>query len=114
MLNRAQYVLTNTQVFARAMVGLLSFENLREFAEHAEDTAREKSREYTRKVLGDELVLTNHGDHVRRLASHIMRLRDELIPALDIDRRNPALHTEAVCEMAFIRSEFEAMDLRLQ
>lgn len=112
-LGRSQNVLGMTGSFARTMTDVLSFENLKDFASNAEDRVHEKSRKYTKHYMGDERILTDHADHIRTIIGKIKRLRDEVIPKLQLAQGDRLLHVEAVCLTSFIYAEMFVMDCML-
>ncbi|OGG55248.1 hypothetical protein A3D62_01540 [Candidatus Kaiserbacteria bacterium RIFCSPHIGHO2_02_FULL_49_11] len=107
--NRIAYVARSASAFAAMMLNNLTIEELEAFANHAEVTAHEKSREMTEALGDDEMALTSHAAHMRSLAAKIVLLRDGLVPALKIDKDNSSLRNDAVRAMGYIRAEFEAM-----
>ena len=112
-MSRAQYILSSAYAFTLVMRDAVSLHNLINFAEAAEEIAREKSRQFTQDILGDERALTDHADHMRTLGGKIRYLRDTLVPQLSKEPRNILIHGLGVYEMASIRAYFEAMDSRL-
>jgi hypothetical protein len=111
---RAQFVADTSTLFVQAMHSTITFQQLKEFADNAEELCQEEEPEYLRYLKNDEQALTNHASHMRTVVAKIVLLRDGLVPALEIDRNNPVLRLEALRNMAYIRAETEAMKCFLQ
>ena len=111
---RAWFVANSSGHFVDALHSVITFEQLKEFADNAEAICQKEEGEYLRYLAGDEQALTNHAANMRTVAGKIILLRDGLVPALEIDRNNPVLRREALRNMAYIRAESEAMKCFLQ
>ena len=109
-MSRIVYVAQNTAIWIQVMENELTVEELDAFANGAEQTAHEKSREMQKLIKDDANWLTSHAACMRTTSAKIVLLRDGLVPALKIDKDNPRLRLEAVAAMGYIRADFEAME----
>lgn len=107
--SRFSYVVENSSQFVATMLGRVPFEQMERFAAEADQLAHRQSRGMTHEFRSDESILTDHAARMKTLAATIRLLRDGLVPALRIDRDNPALWMQAVEAMGYIRADCEAM-----
>jgi hypothetical protein len=111
---RTWFVANSSGHFVVALYSVITFEQLKGFADNAEAICQKEEKGYLRYFGGNERALINHAAHMRTVAAKIVLLRDGLVPALEIDRNNPVLRFEALRNMAYIRAESEAMKCFLQ
>lgn len=111
-IGRSQTAFTVTQLFLGIFCEALTFDNISSFAVKAKDSVREQSRLYSEYYAGNEDILTDHADHIRTLLSKIQQL-EEILPRLEIDRRNILLFVDAVGIMGFIYAGVYVMQLKL-
>lgn len=107
--SRASFVLEYSAFELKGLSLVVDFEQLKVFADNAENLCSVAEKEYCDYFKENERVLTDHAIHMRTVAGKIVLLCGGIIPALEIDKENPFLLSLAFSCMAYIRAEINVM-----